>query len=173
MSLIVEDGTGLASAESYISVADADTYHSNRGNDDWAGLTTSQKERLLRIATDYMVAVYRLRWDGYRYVNTQALDWPRIYVPIRDICSVNAFPQYVDFDVVPTQVKNACAEFALKANSETLLADQEQVAIREKVGPIEVEYDKFSPQFKRYVQIESTLSIYFASSANQVKLMRT
>ena len=173
MSLIVEDGTGKSNAESYISVADADTYHSNRDNTDWAALTTAEKERLLRIATDYMVAVYRLRWDGYRYVNTQALDWPRIYVPMRDICSVNAYPEYVDFDVVPVQVKNACAELALKANNETLLADQTQGVTREKVGPIEVEYDKFSPQFKRYLQIDAMLNIYFASSANQVKLMRT
>ena len=173
MSLIVEDGTGKSNAESYISVADADTYHSNRDNTDWAALTTAEKERLLRIATDYMVAVYRLRWDGYRYVNTQALDWPRIYVPVRDICSVNAYPEYVDFDVVPVQVKNACAELALKANNETLLADQTQGVTREKVGPIEVEYDKFSPQFKRYLQIDAMLNIYFASSANQVKLMRT
>lgn len=173
MSLIVEDGSGKSNSESYISVADADTYHSNRGNTDWAALTTTVKEQLLRKATEYMVAVYRLRWDGYRYVNTQALDWPRIYVPVRDICSVNAYPEYVDFDVVPVLVQNACAEFALKANAETLLDDQEQVTIREKVGPIEVEYDKFSPQSKRYLQIENSLSIYFASSANQVKLMRT
>lgn len=173
MSLIVEDGTGKSDSESYISVSDADTYHSNRGNTDWAALTTTEKEQLLRGATDYMVAVYRLRWDGYRYVNTQALDWPRIYVPVRDICSVNAYPEYVDFDIVPTQVKNACAELALKANTETLLDDLSQGTIREKVGPIEVEFDKFSPQYKRYLQVENSLSIYFASSANQVKLMRT
>lgn len=173
MSLIVEDGTGKSNSESYISVADADTYHSDRGNTDWAALTTAEKERLLRISTDYMVAVYRLRWDGYRYVNTQSLDWPRIYVPVRDICSVNAYPEYVDFDVVPVQVKNACAELALKANGETLLADQTQGVTREKVGPIEVEYDKYSPQFKRYLQIDAMLNSYFASSANQVKLMRS
>ena len=52
MSLVVEDGTGKADAESYISVADADTYHSNRGNTDWAALTTTEKEQLLRGATD-------------------------------------------------------------------------------------------------------------------------
>jgi len=173
MTLIVEDGTGKSDAESYVSVAEADTYHSNRGNTDWAALSSTKKEQLLRGATDYMVAVYRLRWDGYRYVNTQALDWPRIYVPVRDICSVNAYPEYVDFDIVPTLVKNACSELALKANTETLLDDQGQVTIREKVGPIEVEYDKFSPQYKRYLQVENSLSIYFASSANQVKLMRT
>lgn len=173
MTLIVEDGTGKSNAESYISVADADAYHSNRGNASWATLTTGVKEQLLRKATDYMVAVYRLKWDGYRYVNTQALDWPRIYVPVRDICSVNAFPQYVDFDVVPAQIKDACAELALKGNSETLLSDQSQNVVREKVGPIEVEYDKYSPQYKRYLQIDNLLSIYFGSTANQVKLMRT
>ncbi len=35
MSLIVEDGTGLSTAESYISVADATTYHTDRGNATW------------------------------------------------------------------------------------------------------------------------------------------
>ena len=173
MTLIVETGSGSSTAESYISVADADTYHINHGNATWATLTTTVKEQLLRKATDYMVAVYRLKWDGYRYINTQALDWPRIYVPVRDICSVNAFPQYVDFDVVPAQVKNGCAELALKANSETLLSDQSQNVVREKVGPIEVEYDKYSPQYKRYLQIDNMLAIYFGSTANQVKLMRT
>ena len=43
MSLIVEDGTGLAGAESYVSVTDADTYHDKRGNTAWATLTTAQK----------------------------------------------------------------------------------------------------------------------------------
>lgn len=35
MALIVEDGTGLSTAESFISVADAVTYHTNRGNTSW------------------------------------------------------------------------------------------------------------------------------------------
>ncbi len=35
MSLITEDGTGLSTAESFISVADAVTYHTARGNSSW------------------------------------------------------------------------------------------------------------------------------------------
>ena len=35
MSLVTEDGTGLPTAESYISVADATTYHTARGNAVW------------------------------------------------------------------------------------------------------------------------------------------
>jgi hypothetical protein len=35
MALIVEDGTGKATAESYCTVAEATTYHTNRGNSSW------------------------------------------------------------------------------------------------------------------------------------------
>jgi len=35
MALVTEDGTGLSTAESYISVADATTYHTARGNSSW------------------------------------------------------------------------------------------------------------------------------------------
>ena len=71
MTIIVEDGTGLANAESYVSVVDANTYHSKLGNDAWTDLDTSVKEQLLRKATDYMVAQYRLQYAGYRRYSTQ------------------------------------------------------------------------------------------------------
>ena len=81
-SLIVEDGTAKPDAESYISAADASTYHAARGNTDWAALTTLAKERALRRATDYMLQVYSLQWAGVRHTTTQALDWPRDGVPV-------------------------------------------------------------------------------------------
>ena len=80
MTLIVEDGSIVAGAESYISVADAETFLNNRG----LTLTgaESDKEAALRKATDYMVQVYRMRWQGWKVDQTQALDWPRnsVYV---------------------------------------------------------------------------------------------
>jgi hypothetical protein len=85
MALIVEDGTGLANAESYVSVAAATTYHANVGNTAWAAITSdTTKEQLLRKATDYMVAQYRLQYAGCRRYSTQSLDWPRLYVPLID-----------------------------------------------------------------------------------------
>jgi len=39
MTLIVEDGTVVPNADSYLSVADADTYHQTRGNGAWFALT--------------------------------------------------------------------------------------------------------------------------------------
>ena len=175
MTIIVEDGTGLANAESYVSVADANTYHSKIGNDAWADLDTSVKEQLLRKATDYMVAQYRLQYAGYRRYSTQSLDWPRLYVPLIDSLSANVFPQYVDFDIVPTTVKNACAELALKAYTAILMQDLTQGVIREKVDVIEVEYDKFSPQQTRYEQIDAMLSVFFKQQGSNMSrsLVRT
>jgi len=175
MTIIIEDGTGLANAESYVSVVDANTYHSKFGNDAWTDLDTSVKEQLLRKATDYMVAQYRLQYAGYRRYSTQSLDWPRLYVPLIDSLSANVFPQYVDFDIVPTTVKNACAELALKSYTAILMQDLTQGVIREKVDVIEVEYDKYSPQQTRYAQIDAMLSVFFKQQGNDMSrsLVRT
>ena len=67
MVLIVEDGTGKADAESYLSVADADTYHTKHGDSaDWDGASTGDKEEALRMGTQYLDATYNTLWIGSR-----------------------------------------------------------------------------------------------------------
>jgi len=154
MTLTVEDGTGLVDAESFVSVANADTYHSNRGNTTWATLTTAQKEEDLRRATDYMEQVYRSRWAGIRKTTTQALSWPRYDVPLEDVGYGYA---YYDSDSVPQIVKNACAELALKAAAGELAPDIEQRVKREKVDSLEVEYADYGSQYTQYRAIDNML----------------
>jgi len=168
MTLIVEDGTGKAGAEAYISVADASTYFTNRGNTAWGSISTEAlQEAYLRQATDYMTQIYRDRWEGVRFTQDQALDWPRSGAT-RDSWSV-------PIDEVPVEVQNACAELALKASSGELAPDLTQGVIREKVDVIEVEYDKYSPQYTRYRSIDAMLSPYLSatSSGACVGLIRT
>jgi len=168
LSLIVEDGTGLANAESYISVADADTRHANLGNTAWSLLTTQAKEAALRNATIYMVRVYRQRWTGYRVKIApvmQALDWPRYGV------EVDHFP--VHYDIVPADIANACADLALKAASGDLAPDLSQGVIREKVGPIETEYNRGSPQYTRYRAIDMMLAPYLTGGSSRAVLVRS
>lgn len=170
MALITEDGTGLANAESYISVADADTRHTNLGNGAWtdASVTTAQKEAALRKATIYMVQAYRERWTGYRVKiapTMQALDWPRYGV------EVDHFP--VHYDIVPADVANACADLALKALAGDLAPDLSQAVVREKVGPIETEYNRGSPQFTRYRAIDMMLAPYLTGGASRAVLVRS
>lgn len=165
MALIVESGTGLASAESYCSVAFATQYHADRGNAAWAALASDTlREQYLRRATEYMVAVYRQLWKGYRAYQVQALDWPRAYCPIPDVVGgTGSFSVYVPMNEVPVVVQRACAELALRAITADLLGDLEQATIREKVGPLEVEYDPNSPQRKRYPQVDRLLKPFLHS----------
>lgn len=163
MALEVEDGTGKANAESYISVADADARHTALGNTTWT-VETAAKEAALRRATQFMLQSYRSRWTGQRRHEDQALDWPRWEVV------VDGF--YIDSDVVPSEVANACADLALKALAEDLAPDLERGIIREKTGPIETEWDRGSPQTKRYRAIEMLLAPFLSGGSGMARLVR-
>lgn len=129
MPLTVEDGTGLATADSYASRADADTYHAERGNAAWAAASTDARDAALRKATQYLDTRYR--WVGTRLTLAQALEWPRYFVP--RIGYPSGWPQ--------TPVVHACIELALRALDTDLLADDEgRDVLSESVGPISVTY---------------------------------
>jgi len=166
MALVTEDGTGLATAESYISVADATTYFTARGVSTWDAIASDAlREAYLRLATEYMLQMYRARWEGVRYTEDQALDWPRTGV-VRDSWQV-------DIDEVPVEVQRACAELALKRSAAELAPDLTQAVVREKVDVIETEYDKYSPQYTRYRAIDAMLMPYLkAGDGVSVELIR-
>jgi DnaT-like ssDNA binding protein len=164
MAIVVEDGSGLADAEAYITVADADTYFAARGNAVWAALDEPAKEAALRLGTDYMEAVYGERWKGARVSMTQALSWPR------DGVCVNGFE--VPDDVVPVAVQRANAELAVRASAGTLLADQGAQVVSETVGPISVTYAEGARQWTRYAYVDGLLGAYFGGSAGQIRVVR-
>jgi hypothetical protein len=163
VALIVEDGTGRADAESFCSVAAATAYHAARGNTAWAALASDTvREQLLRKATDYMEQVYRLRWDGYKKTNTQALSWPRYDVPMRDA----ALESYYADNIVPAQVANACAELALKANTVTLAPDVGPQKKRVKVDVIETEYADGASQITQFRAIDNMLAPFLTDGSS-------
>jgi len=174
MALITESGSGLADAESYCSVAFATTHHAARGNAAWAALASDTvREQLLRRATDYMVQVYRLRWAGYRLLTTQALDWPRYWVPVPDAVSGYTGlggPSY-PVDVVPPEVARACADLALKAATADLAPDLSQAVKSKSVGPVKIEYQDYSQATKTYRAIDNLLAP-FLTGQGSIRLMR-
>lgn len=99
MAFIPEDGTGLANANSYSSVADADAYFADRSNATWAALDEPKKESALISATDYMDLRYGDRYIGTPLTTTQALGWPRESA----------------LGPMPPQLARACNEYAVRA----------------------------------------------------------
>lgn len=171
MSLIVEDGTGLAGAESYGSTADADAYHTARGNETaWTDLDTDVKEIHLRNATAFMVRVFRASWAGSRVLSTQRLDWPRYGVVVDGFSVLST--------IVPNDVKEACFELALRAVDGPLIEDlstgNNQVK-KEKVGPLETEYFQANVDgAERFPAVVASLQPYFGTKGGSgtIKLVR-
>lgn len=153
----------MATAEAYVSVADADARHTALGNTAWTG-TDAVKEAALRRAAIYMEQRYRSRWTGRRVNSTQALSWPRYDVMVDGYS--------VDSDVVPADVANACADLALIALSETLNPTLTQTVVREKVGPLETEYLPGSNAAPRWVAVEQTIAPYIAGAGFNARLVR-
>jgi hypothetical protein len=143
MAIIVEDGTGLAAAESYCTVAFANTYFKNRGIALWEDLETTRKEQLLRIATDYIDMRFGARFRASPLTRWQALCFPR-----------------GDSGPLPVVLQRATAEYAMRAVDGPLVADpvtdERGLQVRsktEKLGPLEerVEYvDSGASVFKPY-----------------------
>lgn len=164
MALIVEDGTGLANADAYAAVADADTRLANLGMTIWAPLLQAEKEQAIRRATAYMEQAYRERWQGFRLHKLQALSWPRWNV------WTDGYP--VDPNIVPPVVAAACIDLAVKAAAGDLNGDLTRGVVRKKIGQLETEYDPHSPQSTRYRAIDMALMPFLRGSSASVGLVR-
>ena len=102
--LIVEDGSVVAGAESYLSVDDADTYWGKHGSPAaWTDATTAEKETALRYATMWLDG--KFTWGGAIVTSDQVLDWPRHSV-------YDDQGRLIADDIVPQAVQDATAEMA-------------------------------------------------------------
>lgn len=167
MTIIVEDGTGLSTAVSYTSVAEADAYFSVRLITLWANMVTAEKEACLIRATDHMLQKTRSRWKGFRLLTTQRLDWPRTGVIVDEYTEIAE-------DAIPEEVKNACAELALRASISTLSEDGSRGVTQETIGPVTVKYDQYSQTSPSYTQVFDWIKPFLNSSGSgaMVKLFR-
>jgi hypothetical protein len=164
VALIVEDGSVVSGADSYVSIADCTTYHAAQGNPAWAAAAEADQETALRRATKWLDNYYRGRWTGVKSDEDQALAWPRSQAVDEDGCSI-------DDDEIPQVVKDAACEAALRALSATLDPDISRIKSRVKVGPIEVDYDLGSPPWTEFAIIARLLS-GLTTSRTAVKLER-
>lgn len=126
MALVVEDGTGKSDADSYLSVADATAYFVATDTKDaerhdliaaWAeDQNDSKREAALREATAYLDGRYLERWVGSKASSAQALAWPRTG-------AYDAHGYAIASTTIPSKLKHATAELALRAIASTVVPD--------------------------------------------------
>jgi len=169
MSLIVEDGSIVANANTYASKATVDEYHAARGNASWLPSSEDAEPAILR-AMDYLES---LTWTGTAYYGPvggtgyQELQWPRYGVAIGGY--------ELDYDEIPPQVIRALCEAALVEMEEpgSLAPDQERggMIISQTVDVISTTYASGAPSRTVYNKILQHLR-GLVQSSNVVMLTR-
>ena len=117
LTLVKEDGTGKANANSYADVTDGDAYFEGHLYASvWTAATAATKAAALVMATRLVDSQYQ--FNGYRAHDTQALQWPRERCPDPDRNLVTNTPlspvltNFVPSTLVPQGVAAAACEMA-------------------------------------------------------------
>jgi len=155
VALVVEDGTGLSTAETYSEVADAATWLLKYGKSAFDSLaTTALKEESLRAGTLYVDSKYESRMGGSRANSGQALAAPRAAWYYEDD------GRLIGGTTVPEEIKRACYEAGeLHASGEDLnnaIEDESDVKAV-TIGPLKDEFFQGRTKEKRYPAIERHL----------------
>ncbi len=103
--IIVEDGTNVPSANSYVSLTDANAYHTLYGNSDWTG-TDADKELAIINACKSMEMLYGPKYKSAPLTDTQSLLFPRYAFYDNTMRLVNQ-------STIPQSLKDAQCEIAL------------------------------------------------------------
>lgn len=132
----------------YLTVADADAYHGERGRPAWAAASLAAREAAIVAATDHIDAAYR--FVGRRADPVQALSWPRLDAEAVDGRSL---------DSIPSPVVRATAELALIALDGPLVPVDETggAVIDQKLGSVATRFDPDASPERRFPFVERLL----------------
>lgn len=127
MAIIVEDGTVVATANSYITIDEFQAWADARGISYGTDFTISQQ--LFR-ATDYFES---LAFKGVKHTETQPMQWPR------DDVYIDGYA--VDSDEIPKEVKTAIYELIkLEIDGDSKLTPSEREVTSEQIDSIKITY---------------------------------
>lgn len=125
---------GASNANTYITLADADTYHDSHGYaTTWTAATDDQQKVVLVWATRLLDAHFE--WTGEIASDTQSLGWPRA-------ATYDKFGRLLANDAIPEAIEFATAELArhLLAADRTAPESVDLALKSVKAGSIAIEY---------------------------------
>lgn len=171
VSLVVEDGSCVPSANSYVSLDFADNYMRNTGHSGWEEKTEDERKSCLINATSYIDRTYtKVGWKGQKkFHRRQALCFPRVELFDKDGDEVLG---------IPDELKRAVCEAAFISISSSLfdVKDSSGSVKRQKVDVLEVEYysenDSTGNYISRFTVLDSLLSDFYKSKTDRNKVKR-
>lgn len=141
MALVLDATVGGEDSNTYVTLADAETYFESRlYGSSWTSATDDNKNRSLAMATRMLDDLFR--FQGCKLTSAQALRWPR-----SSVYDIDGY--YVSSEAIPTPLEEAACEQALELLKSDVTTQPELLSQgfkKAKVGPLEVEADlSFQP----------------------------
>lgn len=185
LTIIVEDGTGVANANSYVDVATLRTFASMRGV-----VLPASDDAVVPFLIQAMDYLESLDYIGTQTLNPPNLQWPR--TPPTDTDDDMAmigwdypFGYYLEDDdpdtsdetppfgnnEIPQRLKNAQMQLALAANSGMTLVPSSngQFVVSEKIGPLETRYSEIrGSQMPSFPVVDALLEPYINVSSQGI-----
>lgn len=132
MALIIEDGSQVGNANSYVTDAEYTTYTTLKGLT--VGATAEIREVELLRAMDYLQG-FESSMQGTRASSTQGVSFPRYNVVL--------YSYLLASDFIPKELKNSQFEAAAYAHTGTLTPNEAIKNVsKERLGDLEVNYFK-------------------------------
>ncbi len=158
---LISDPTN-AGFNCYVSYADAVAIAGDfLYAENWTAATQATREKALMLATASLDRYFV--WTGEAAVNTQPLDWPRLYVQVADRYSGTYFAS----NTVPDIIKRATVEYAETLLGENLALDAAGGLDSLKVGPIELDFNAMDRKEPVPPSVRQLLKPYGAYSAGK------
>lgn len=143
--LIVEDGSIVEDANSYITYDYAENYHTLRGNSAWVDGNPLAKQQAIIRATQSIDALYKAYWLDGRVDDEQELEFPR-----------------GEEETIPKNLKKAVAEAALREletpNGLAPDLDRGGKIKKVKADVVEVEYMDGASALTVYTMLDGLLA---------------
>lgn len=164
MSLVIEDGSIVAGAESFATAAELVTYAANFGKTIPAD--TAAQESILRRAALQMSA---MSWKGGLVSELQTLSWPRV-----DVYRENWL---APSNAIPAQIKAGQMALAAEIHADDLAPPElkKGAVTKERVeGAVERQYAEAQSSITRPAATRQSYAQFgpFMESSNQVKMVR-
>jgi len=162
--MIVETGSGLANANSYVTLDDADLYHEMRLHvATWTAASDDTKEAALMWATRLLDNL--IDWSGYKTSETQALRWPRSFTYDLD-------GYLIESSIIPDFLKSATAEYARNLIDEDPTGDNDLAGFKKlKIDVLEIEVDKWSETGSIPLSVWNMVKQYGQKFTNQSRVL--
>lgn len=174
MAVTIDATVGGASANSHVTLAEADAYMEARLNSTtWDDATADTKNRALVEATRELTV---LPWAGLRVTDTQALSWPRDWVTNPDDPNYD----YYANNVIPRRISDATCELAFQfvkaGTTDVASRDTTAEVVRKKVDVLETEYaapyHRITQGLRRYPRVWGNIAPLLIGAGISVPIVR-